>query len=340
MSGLAVLAESSPSAARGEVEARPLLVVIDARCILPQEDGLGAYARNLLTHLQPIASSHRFLVLVDPKSLDEVRRLLDSDRFELLPLDAPSMKFSQHWRVPRLVRERWPDVYHYLAHDMPVVRSVPSVLTFQDLNFLRFPDYYARWSWVKRSYSAAVCARAVRAARRILVPSESTRGFLVERWPGASSRVAVVPYGVDPRFRAPIEPARLPETLARYRLAPHAYFLFVGTDRPHKNLSRLKAAYLSLPAEVREQFPLALAGSHSYGGLDPRDPPGVVRLGYVASGDLPLLYAGSYAVVIPSLDEGFGLPALEAMACGAAVLVSKGTALEEVVRLAGMSFDP
>lgn len=325
------------------MEARALFVVIDGRCILPQEDGLGAYARNLLTHLQPIAGSHRFLVLVDPKSLDEVRRLLDSDRFELLPLDAPSMKFSQHWRVPRLLRERRPDVYHYLAHDMPVVRSVPSVLTFQDLNFLRFPDYYASWGWLKRSYSAAVCARAIAAARRILVPSESTRGFLVERWPRVSSRVSVVPYGVHPCFRAPIDPARLPSVLARYGLAPCDYFLFVGTNRPHKNLSRLKAAYLSLPPEVRERFQLALAGSHSYGGLDPaapRLPPGIVHLGYVPSEDLPLLYAAAYGVVIPSLDEGFGLPALEAMACGAAVLVSQGTALEEVVGGAGMNFNP
>jgi alpha-1,3-rhamnosyl/mannosyltransferase len=326
-----------------EVDRRTLLVAIDGRCILSQEDGLGTYARNLLTHLQPIAAPHRFLVFVDPRSLDEIGRLVDSDRFELVPLDAPSMKFSQHWRVPRLLRARRPDVYHYLAHDMPVLRSVPSVLTFQDLNFLRFRDYYASWGRLKRSYSAAICARAVRSARHILVPSEATRSLLVERWPRVSSRVTVVPYGVHPRFRAPIDPARTRSVLARLGLAPSAYFLFVGTDRPHKNLARLWAAYLSLPSEMREQFQLALVGSHSYGGVLPADaasPRGIVRLGYVPSEDLPHLYAASYGVVIPSLGEGFGLPALEAMACGAPVLVSKGTALEEVVDRAGMTFDP
>jgi alpha-1,3-rhamnosyl/mannosyltransferase len=325
------------------VDGRTLLVAIDGRCILAQEDGLGTYARNLLTHLQQVEAPHRFLVLVDPRSRGDVRRLLESDRFELAPLDAPSMKFSQHWRVPRILRARRPDVYHYLAHDMPVVPSVPSVLTFQDLNFLRFSDYYSSWPWLKRSYSAAVCARAVHSAQHILVPSKATRSLLIERWPRARSRVSVVPYGVDPRFRAPIDPARTREVLDRFGLARSAYFLFVGTDRPHKNLSRLWEAYVSLPPEVRERFRLVLAGSHNYGGLRPggdESTRGVVRLGYVPSEDLPYLYAASFGVVVPSLGEGFGLPALEAMACGAPVLVSKGTALEEVVDRAGTTFDP
>jgi glycosyltransferase involved in cell wall biosynthesis len=322
---------------------RPLRIVIDARCILPQEDGLGTYARNLLAELAKVAAPHRLLALVQPEAREELLHLQESPRVELVPLAAPSMRLSQQLRVPWKLAELRPDVYHYLVHDLPFLHRVPSLLTFQDLNFILFPEYYGKFSRLKRAYSRIIVALALRRARQVIVPSQATRKALLERWPGIESRLSVIGYGVHPRFRQPASSERLDSVLGRYRLKPGGYFFFLGTDRPHKNLPRLVSAFESLPEEVRLRAQLVLAGAHRYStsaGPSLAGPAGTVRLGYVPADDLPALYRGALAVVLPSFAEGFGLPALEAMASAGAVIVSQKGALAEVVGEAGLLVDP
>jgi alpha-1,3-rhamnosyl/mannosyltransferase len=320
-----------------------LRIAIDARCILPQEDGLGTYARNLVSELARLDHPHRLLVLVRPEARRELAFLEERDHLDLVVTSIPSMKLSQQIRVPLLLRKIRPDVYHYLAHDAPILHRVPTAITVQDLNYLTFSDYYSSWGWAKRGYSRLVTALSAHKAKWVMVPSEATRSLLVARWPQLRSRITVVPYGVHERYRRELGPAELCAVLGAYGLVQQRYFLFVGTDRPHKNLRRLADAFVSLPQPMRSSVRLAVAGAHRY-GTSPSScataPAGLVSLGYVPTEHLPALYRGALAFVMPSLGEGFGLPALEAMTAGTPVIVSRGTALAEVVGDAGLLVDP
>jgi glycosyltransferase involved in cell wall biosynthesis len=210
------------------------------------------------------------------------------------------------------------------------------------LNFLLFPNYYGRFSLLKRAYSRAVVRVALTRVAHVIVPSTATREGLLARWPGLDGRVSVIPHGLDPRFLQLPDRARVDSVLARYRLRWHGYFFFLGTDRPHKNLARLVRAFEDLPAEIRFRAPLVLAGAHRYGsrGGSSRDRAEVVQLGYVPVEELPALYHASLAVVLPSFGEGFGLPALEAMASGAALIASNHGAFPELVGDGGLLVDP
>ena len=176
-----------------------------------------------------------------------------------------------------------------------------------------------------------------------MVPSEATRTLLAARWPWVETRVTVVPYGVHERYHRDTASRTLAPVLQKYGVERGRYFLFVGTDRPHKNLQRMVEAFAKLPESLRCSLRLAVAGAHRYAavsGSSAGSQEGLVSLGYVPAEHLPALYRGALAFVMPSLGEGFGLPALEAMTVGSPVIVSSGTSLEEVVGDAGLVVDP
>lgn len=320
-----------------------LRIAIDARCILPQEDGLGTYARNLLRELARLDHPHQLIVLVGTEARRELASLEEPGRFELLETDIPSMKASQHVRLPFVLKRLKPDVYHYLVHDAPVMHRVPTVTTVHDMNYLMFSDYYSKWRLLKQAYSYLVTRLSVGHAKHVMVPSEATRSLLVARWPWVDPRVTVVPYGVHERYQRDCEPEALDAVLEQHGLELERYFLFVGTDRPHKNLHRMVDAFAKLPDTLRSSLRLAVAGAHRYGTSFRSSeslPAGLRILGYVPTEHLPALYRGALAFVMPSLGEGFGLPALEAMTVGSPVIVSRDTSLEEVVGDAGLVVDP
>jgi glycosyltransferase involved in cell wall biosynthesis len=281
----------------------------------------------------------------------------------------PFPRLWTHARLSAEVVARPPDLLFIPAHVVPLgvpLRGLCTVVTVHDLGYLHVPDAHTR---AQRLYLRLSTAWSARVAWRVIAISAATRDDLA-RFAGVPiEKVAVVHHGVAPRFRPVERPETVAAVLRRYGVVADLqnrrtaeppnrgagmegippYFLYVGTVQPRKNLVRLIEAYASLvhlqrPSPIPQ---LAIAGKRGWltEAIERRTSElGVadqVRFtGYVADDDLPALLSGALAFVFPSLYEGFGMPVLEAMACGTPVLTSTTSALPEVAGDAALLVDP
>ena len=241
-------------------------------------------------------------------------------------LDVEPIAFGGPGRASVLARELWwypfrlarpgggADVLHCTTYYGPLRPRVPTVVTVHDLAVLRQPQAFPRWT---RTYAPLVVPRVLRAARRVIAVSEFTASELESLLRVPREKIRVVPNAVADMF-APDGPQ-----------AAGDYVLAVGTLEPRKNLERALEAAERLGVELR------VVGARGWGGVEA---PG--WLGEVDDEELGRLYRGALCVVYPSVYEGFGLPVLEAMACGAAVVTSAGGATEEVAGGAAVLVDP
>jgi glycosyltransferase involved in cell wall biosynthesis len=211
-------------------------------------------------------------------------------------------------------RARSLDVLHCTTFRGPVSVRVPTVLTVHDLAILRAPEAFPRWH---RLYGRAGLRRVLRAADAIVSVSEFSRDETVALADVPADRIRVVPHGVDPVFTQ--EGPR----------ADGDYVLAVATLEPRKNLGRAVEAAKEAGVELR------VVGARGWGGVEVAG-----WVGEIPDAELAMLYRGARCVLYPSLYEGFGLPVLEAMACGAPVVTSIGTAMEEVAGGAAVLVDP
>jgi glycosyltransferase involved in cell wall biosynthesis len=236
--------------------------------------------------------------------------------------------------LPRIIGPA--DILWSPANSGPL--SVPNqVITIHDLSPLEHPEWFTP---AFAAWYGYLIPRLVKRVRRILTVSEFSKNRIVERLRVPEDRLVIVQPGVDTDKFHPLASAAPGSSL------PKRYILFVGSFEPRKNLERLVRAWQILqatPGVAQSGVDLVLAGlpGRSFRSIDTDGwPRGIHTLGYVGDENLPLLYAGAMAFVLPSLYEGFGLPVLEAMACGTPVLVSKNTALAETSAGAALSFDP
>jgi len=247
--------------------------------------------------------------------------------------------------LPRVLRQTGATLFFSPYYKAPVKAPCGTVVTIHDLIPVTFPDYTTGWG---RGFAAVFRRWAALLARRaaaVITDSEYSKADVVNRLGVPPARVRAIPIGIGEEFQAERHPADIARALERYGIAA-PYLLTVGNFLPHKNLVRLVEAYTALPSAERDRTRLVLAGTPmGHGPARPvnRDTlarPGVVMPGFVAPADLPLLYAGATALVCPSLVEGFGLPVLEAMACGTPVVCARAGALPEVAADAALYIDP
>ena len=233
------------------------------------------------------------------------------------------------------------ELFHATEHLLPPLRSIPAVLTVHDLIFRHLPAHHKPLNrWYLNLTMPLYCHRA----DHIIAISECTRRDLIAAYGLPSAKVTVIHEAADPAFR-PAAPEHVARVCARYDL-PDRYLLFVGTIEPRKNLARLLAAFEILHAEGLTDG-LVIVGRRGwlYGDFfaqleqsPARD--AVLLPGYVPDEDLPAIYAGAQLSVLPSLYEGFGLPVLEAMACGTPVACSGTSSLPEISGDGALHFDP
>ena len=233
-----------------------------------------------------------------------------SDRASTLARDAV-------WYPFLLGREDTADVLHCPTYRGPTRSRVPLVVTVHDLAVFRHPEAFNRWT---RAYSPRVVPRVLAAAQRVIAVSEFTRQELIEMLRVPDEKIRVVPNGVGDEFTNVGEAAE------------GDYVLAVGTLEPRKNLERLVEAVQRTKRELR------VVGARGWGGVEVGGN-GVRWLGEVSDTELARLYRGAACVAYPSLYEGFGIPVLEAMACGVPVVTTRGTAMEEVADGAAVLVD-
>ncbi len=330
---------------------------IDGSC-LSNRRGFGRFARRLVGALAEQAAPHEFTVFVDRPSAATTEVPEPFDRVLVDVAEAPSRAARaagrRRWRdmfaMGRAVARSGIDLMYFPAtySFFPVWNVAKLVVTMHDALPLThpelvFPNLRGRLAWRLKEAAAA------RWSDRIVTVSEASRQALLawSGWPEA--RIRVITEGPDPIFGPKSDGAAGDAVLKRLGIAPGARFLlYVGGLSPHKNLLRLIAAFargaaaddmLVLTGDVHDVFhshvPEIRAAITAH-RLEKR----VLLTGYVADLDLVFLYNRAYALVFPSLLEGFGLPAVEAMACGTPVISSRAGSLPEVVGEAGIYFDP
>ena len=315
---------------------------LDARTATGHFPGIGRYGVNLARAMAPqLGPDERLVLLRDPaRPSPWDMTALAGDRVRVVDLPCSPFALRQQWAVPRLLARLRADLYHSPYYLMPYRLGMPTILTVHDLIPLLLPR---QSTWQARLLFRWALSLALRASHRVIAVSGSTAQDLQQYFRVPAERVSVIPEAPDPAFY-PRSPAEVEAVRQKYGL-PESFVLYVGSNKPHKNLLRLIEAWSHLTFHI-SRFTLIIAGV-----WDPRYPEprllterlglrSVRWLGPVPEADLPALYSAATLFVFPSLYEGFGLPLLEAMACGVPVVCSNTSSLPEVAGDAALLADP
>jgi len=304
--------------------------------------GISWYIRSLLTFLPRVSDRHSYTAFLGKEGAGHGFPGLQT-RVSILPTERPAARIAweQLGQPLRLLGDRI-DLLHSLAFVQPVFLPCPGVVTIYDLSFIHYPQRLHPW---RRLYLRWGTTYSARRARRVVAISASTKRDIVGLLGVAEGKVDVIPCGVDDDFR-PVSGAEQLKELRKRRRLPPRMLLFVGTIEPRKNLTTLLKSYALLREWIQPPH-LVIAGAKGWrheevfsltqqlGLLDD-----VLFPGFIARDELPQWYNAADLFVYPSLYEGFGLPPLEAMACGTPVVTSNTSSLPEVVGDAGLLVEP
>lgn len=314
---------------------------IDVSPLAGQRTGVQTYILNAMKGLANLDTENEFF-LYSNRDFDKP---IENDRWHKRIGWGLTAKIAIFWlqtQLKQLVEEDGIDLFWGAYHFLPLLldRSVKSVLTIYDLVYRFYPGTLtARNVWSHRVFTE----RSIRKADKIIAISESTAADLKRLFNISDRKVQVIPPGVDLGFFKPYPPESSRRYLTQKYDIPESYVLCVGTIEPRKNLATLFRAYAQLCRRSRVAHQLVVVGARGWKNshlftlvskLDIEDR--VEFLGYVPDEDLPKLYSAADVFVYPSIYEGFGLPVLEAMACGCPVIAFDNSSLPEVVGNGGL----
>ncbi len=305
--------------------------------------GVSNYTERLLLHLAQVDQTNRYTIFTT-RGLSTRSLVLPANfriRSSLLPTINPRVRIPwEQFIAPALLRMIGADAYHGVLNVMPLASPVPCVVTIHDLSPFLFPQTFRR---INRIYTRWAIRVACRNAAQLLAVSEFTKQEIVRWLHVPPERITVTYNGVDQRFTPP-DPAALAAFRQRAGL-PERFILFVGTLEPRKNLPTLIEAYARIAKET--DAPLIIGGGKGwlyneiFAKAEQLNLGDRVRFtGFIDDADLPLWYAAATVFTLPSLYEGFGIPLIEAMACGTPVVTTSSSSLPEVVGDAGLIVPP
>ena len=315
-------------------------IAIDARKL--RDFGIGTYIRNLLAELSRLDQTTEYVVICRPSDVDMQRTL--GPNFRMVPETAPPYSISEQIRIPACLTRERADLVHEPHYVLPAATPCRSVVTIHDCIHLMFPQYLPnRLAYV---YAKTAMWTATRKATRILTVSEASKKDILRFFDIPPEKVSVIYNAIDARFLGPADQNRMELVRQRYQL-DHPFVLYVGNIKRHKNVERLIDAFArarpGCPDDLRliiigdeiSKYPALRQAVHRH-RLDKH----VRFLGFQPHETLAAFYRLARAFVFPSLYEGFGLPPLEAMACGTPVVTSNVSSLPEIAGGAALLVDP
>ncbi len=301
---------------------------IDVHSAHQHKTGIGVYTHNLVRELRKLDDHNRYLFYGQerPKNLRTIERMVRENT--TLPLRS---------YLDRL------DVLHVPGYGAPLVSCGTLVVTVHDLIGMIYPE---NLGLVSRFYWGTWLPLVVSRADKIIADSFNTKRDLVRLLSVSEEKIRVVHLAADPKFCPVRDTLALHQVKKRFNLH-HPFVLYVGTVEPRKNLTRVMEAWARLRRTLKAPHQLVITGFQAWAYAQVRDLIGrlgisrdVVFTGYVRDEELPLLYNASDLFVFPSLYEGFGMPVLEAMACGVPVLTAGTSSIPEVAGDAAVMIDP
>ncbi len=317
-------------------------IAIDARKW--RDYGIGTYVRNIVRALALIDHENTYFLFCHHEDVATLKDL--SRTFVPVVDESPGYSIREHWSLARQLHGLRADLFHEPHYVLPLLTGVRSVVTVHDCIHLRFPEYLPNPAAIH--YARFMMGSAIRRARVIFTVSEASKRDIVHFFPRTPpDRIHVVSNAIDADLLEPPDQEELDRVKERYQIAQR-FVLYAGNIKPHKNLPRLIEAFARLRAMPgHEDVHLMIIGDEI--GKTPelrrrvesfRLRPFVRFFGFVPERTLAALYRLATVFVFPSQYEGFGLPPLEAMACGTPVVTSNVSSLPEVVGDAAVLVDP
>ncbi|MBI1299383.1 glycosyltransferase [bacterium] len=335
--------------------------ILDARTATAHFPGIGRYVRNLATAMAPQLTAGEQLAILwnqaDTTAWDPTP--LTNTQVTAVPARVSPFSIAQQITIPRLLKQLTrpnpqspvpspqSPIFHSTYYLMPYRPGLPTLLTVYDLIAMRHPETVSPRA---RLLFRLTTQLALRAADHVVTISDATRRDLLAHFPVDADHVTAIPLAADPRFTPQTQDAVV--AVRRKYSLPSRFIFYLGINKPHKNLIRLVDAYARLTQSLvpSPQSPvpnLVIAGAWDERYPEARDRSAALNLGErvrflgrVDDADLPALYSACTLFVFPSVYEGFGLPVLEAMACGAPVACGDASSLPEAAGEAALLFDP
>lgn len=323
----------------------PKRIAFDARYINDRYHGIGRYAFNLLKKMISQAPCYDFVLYrgEDRNTRFQWENILNKPNVSVIEGPRPIYWPHEQLLWPYYIKRDSIDLFHTPYFVVPLLTEIPSIMTVHDMIFDIYPQYMPN-AWM-RPYYRFLMKYGLEKVSNIVTVSNNTAKELGNYYQYSIDKLVIVHEGVDKEFFPIDNQERLDAVRNKYGLES-PFILSVGAHRPHKNFGRLVKAFsflrkdyphdLVIVGPLDERFADEVTREVAHFDLTER----VVQLNWVPEYDLPALYVLAVAVVLPSLHEGFGLPALEAMACGTPIIAANNSSLPEVLEGAGILVDP
>jgi glycosyltransferase involved in cell wall biosynthesis len=311
--------------------------------------GVGNYISNLISALGEVDQDNDYYIFIHSASREYISVGQKNFCFVECRINIDNPIYSRLWEqihLPRMAKYYDLDVMHCPINVVPIFLSCPTVLTILDTLHFQYPESISFW---RRTYNRLFIRTSFMRADAIITISEVVREE-IDRLLGDSKDIRVTHLGVDPSFRVIENPAAIEEIRRHYKI-PYKYVLFIGYPHSRKNIPRLVSAFGRIMSRLSEPYMLVIAGDTSrrvesdveniHRMVDKMELwDRIVFTGQVPQEMMPALINGAELLAFPSIYEGFGLPALEAMACGIPVFASNIPTFQEVVGGAGLLVNP